>query len=124
MANEKNLAIICDIRSNSPVGAICSCPLTGDIAFTTSDKMLEEVLEILLDNKVFLHSDEKINNYVMINEDEIEAADSYYLMALNYSLPYPWRMLGITSTTGDVEQIIEETETKLTRGGTNLETSS
>lgn len=116
MTNEKNLAVICDIRDNTPVGIICSCPYSGDIAFSTEDDMLDETLEVLLDNKVFLHSDEKVNNHVMISEDEIVAADSYYLMAINYSLPFPWRMLGVTKAKGDVEQIIEESKNILVRG--------
>lgn len=121
MSNEKNLAIICDIRDNSPVGAICACPTTGDIAFSSSDKMLEEVLDIILDNKAFLHTDEKVNYHQMINEDEIKKADSFYLLAVNYSLPFPWRMLGVTSTIGDVEEIVQNAILNLKKGGVNLE---
>ena len=108
MNTKKNLAIICDITDKSPVGVICSCPISGDIAFSTEDKMLEEVLDIILDNNVFLHVDEKINGNIMISEDIIQPADSYYLMAINYSLPYPWRILGVTSSEGDVEKIVTE----------------
>lgn len=121
MSEEKNLAIICDLRSKSPVGVICACPITGDIAFLTEDPMLEEVLDILLDNKVFLHADEKVNSYDMITEEEIKSKDSYYLMALNYALPFPWRMLGVTPTVGDIEQIVEEASNTLRKGGVNLE---
>lgn len=118
---KKNLAIICDVTNNQPAGVICSCPITGDIAFATEDKVLEEVLDIILDNKTFLHADENINNHVMISEDEIQPDDSYYLMAINYSLPLPWRMLGVTSTEGDVEEIVGNAIKTLKEGGVNLE---
>lgn len=103
-----NLAVICDITDNSPVGVICCNPKTGDIAYSTQIKILSEVLEILLDNKVFLLKDEAINNNSMIVEETVSQADSYFLIALNYSLPFPWKILGVTEATGDVEEIVDQ----------------
>ena len=115
--DKKNLAIICDIRNNNPVGAICACPLTGDIAYSTSNNMLNEVLEIIFDHKMFLLTDEIVDNHDMIVENEIAFEDSYYLVALNYALPFPWRILGVTSVEGNVEEIVKEAYTQISKGG-------
>lgn len=103
-----NLAVICDITNNSPIGVICCNPKTGDIAYSTQNKTLSDVLEIILDNKVFLLKDEVVNNNKMIVKEIINKTDSYYLTALNYSLPFPWRIFGVTEAVGDVEEIIEQ----------------
>lgn len=108
-----NVAIICDIRDNTPVGVICSNPSSGDIAYSTENSLLSESLEVLLDHKQFLLYDENIGNSTMIREETISPTDSYYLIALNYSLPFPWRILGVTTSNGDVEDIASDVFTKL-----------
>ncbi|MNC13538.1 hypothetical protein D3C75_612890 [compost metagenome] len=105
---KSNLAVICDITNNSPAGVICANPLTGDIAYSTQNKMLSNVLEILLDNKLFLLKSENINDIDMIVEDEIAQTDSYFLISLNYSLPFPWRIIGVTEVVGDVEEVVNQ----------------
>lgn len=122
MNDNKNLAIICDIRNRTPIGVICSCPVTGDLAFSTENKMLEETLEIILSGKSFLYSKEKVNEQSMINREEINPNDHYYLMAIDFSLPFPWRILGITSVEGDIEQIVGNAIEMLKEGGNNFET--
>ncbi|AEO93287.1 gp16 [Bacillus phage G] len=122
MNDNKNLAIICDIRNRTPIGVICSCPVTGDLAFSTENKMLEETLEIILSSKSFLYSKEKVNEQSMINREEINPNDHYYLMAIDFSLPFPWRILGITSVEGDIEQIVGNAIEMLKEGGNNFET--
>lgn len=121
MNMQGNLAIICDIRDNTPVGVICSCPHTGDIAYSTEENLLMETIDIILDNKLFLLNEEKVNNHSMIHEEGIRTFDSYYLMAIDYSLPFPWRILGVTSVNGDPEEIVEEAFAKLKQGGVNIE---
>lgn len=121
MNRQGNLAVICDVRENKPVGVICSCPHTGDIAYSSEESLLIETLDIILDNKLFLLNEEKISNRSMIREEDIDNFDSYVLMAINYSLPFPWRMLGVTSVNGDPEQIVEEAFAKLKQGGVNIE---
>lgn len=108
-----NVAIICDIRSNTPIGVICANPLNGDIAYSTKDSVLSESLEILLDHKQFLLADESIGESTMVREETISNSDSYYLIALNYSLPFPWRILGVTTTVGDVEVVVNDVFMKL-----------
>lgn len=103
-----NVAIICDIRDNTPTGVICADPLSGDIAYSTMDSVLSESIEILLDHKQFLLTDENIGRGKMIREETIRNTDSYYLIALNYSLPFPWRVLGVTATSGDVETVAND----------------
>ncbi|MNV43633.1 hypothetical protein D3C71_1353500 [compost metagenome] len=119
---KSNLAVICDITDNSPVGFICSNPLSGDIAYSTQNKTLSSVLEVLLDNKLFLLKNEKINDIDMIVEDEIAQTDSYCLIALNYSLPFPWRILGVKEVVGDVEEIVDQAhETLILKGDDSVE---
>ncbi|MDF2534315.1 MAG: hypothetical protein K0R18_472 [Bacillales bacterium] len=121
MDRKGNLAIICDIRENKPVGVICSCHGTGDVAYSTEDNLLMETLNIILDHKMFLLNEEKVDNKNMIHEETIDVFDSYYLMALNYALPFPWRILGVTPVNGDVEEIANEAYNKLKQGGVNFE---
>ncbi|MNJ90038.1 hypothetical protein D3C87_76290 [compost metagenome] len=121
MNRKSNLAIICDIRENKPVGVICSCPGTGDIAYLTDEDLLSETLEVILDNKLFLLNEEEVNKKNMIHEETVTVMDSYYLVSINYSLPYPWRILGVKAVDGDVEDIVNEAFAKLKEGGINIE---
>lgn len=116
MNRKCNLAVVCDIRENIPVGVICSCPFTGDIAYTTEDDMLMESLDIILDNKLFLLNKEKIDGKNMIREETVNAFDSYYITAINYALPFPWKILGVTTENGDVEEIANEAYAKIKKG--------
>ena len=119
--NPSNIAIICDITNKKPVGVICVTPISGEVSYTTENKELSEVLEIILDNKVFLLVDEDISDARMIREEEVSYDDSYYLMGLNYSLPLPWRILGVTTSKGKVEQLSEEVFQRIKEGGVHDE---
>lgn len=103
-----NLGVIYDLRNDHPVGVICSNPNNGDIAYSTDDKTLDEVLEILLDNRLSLVIEEDVDGKKMIREESVAKTDSYYLMALNYALPFPWRILKVRKIDGDVEEIVNE----------------
>lgn len=104
-----NLGIICDIISNKPTGVIGVDKETGTIGYITENKDLENVIEIILDSgKLDLPIREEINNNEILRHEKQTPKDSYYLIAFNYHLPYPWKILGIRYVEGDIEQVIQE----------------
>lgn len=105
----KILGIICDISNSSPVGVIASNISDKEIVFITKNKSLDIVIETLLEDNIFLQKREELNGSNMILNEKIDINDEYFFISLNYSLPIPYRIMGIKEFDGDVEKIVFET---------------
>jgi hypothetical protein len=116
-----NVSIIYNIKNKKPVGTICINPLNGEVAYSTKSDELMEVLEILLDNKMFLLKTEKLKNNVFLTEQTVGLTDSYYVMALSYALPLPWWILDTFEDGGDVEDLSKLYFEKICQGSENNE---
>lgn len=104
-----NLGIICELTSNKSIGVIAIEKETGTIGYATNDNDLDKVIEILLDNdELDLMIEEQLGQNTIIRKEKVNPKDDYYLLAFNYHLPYPWRILGVRYIEGDIEEIIKE----------------
>lgn len=110
-----NLAIINDISSKEPIGVICSDHKTGDIAYFSLNNELLSSLDILTTNPLFFSTSEKVGDSVMIRKEEVGLFDSYYLLAINFNLPYPWEITEVEEVNGDIEDILEAEASKLVK---------
>jgi hypothetical protein len=115
-----NVVVIYDVDRKIPVGVICSDFKNGEIAYSTKDEQLTECLEILLDNKMFLLRSEIIKGKEMIIEEDVDYYDSFYLVSLNYSLPFPWFVLDSFVKNGKAKDLAEKAYYEICEnGGTN-----
>lgn len=104
-----NLGVICDVTSNTPTGVIGVDKETGTIGYIVKDKSLEDIIEVILNNsKLDLPIKEDINGNELFRHEKLTPKDPYYLIAFNYHLPFPWRILGIRYAEGDIEKAIQE----------------
>jgi len=104
-----NLAIICDINSKIPLGVIGVDKDKKIVGYMTNNTDLENIIEIILDNKELeLPIKETINDNLILRYDKIDYGHSFYLIAFNYHLPYPYKMLGVTYAEGELETLIQE----------------
>lgn len=110
-----NLAIITDISNKEPIGVICSDYKTGDIAYFSLNNELLGSLDIITTNPLFFSTTEKVGDNVMIKREEVNLFDSYYLLAVNFNLPYPWEITEVEQVDGDIEEILEAEAGKLVR---------
>jgi hypothetical protein len=105
-----NIGIICDVNTNTPVGIIGVDKETGDIGYITKEAELDECIEIILDtNQLDLPIREDVDNNEILRVEKIEPTDDYYLIAFNYHLPEPWRVLGVRYDEGDFEELLNAT---------------
>ena len=111
-----NISIIYNVKVKAPVGVICLDPISGEVAYSTKNEELIEVLDILLDNKLFLLKSEKLKNGVFVTEQTVGLTDSYYVMALNYALPLPWWILDTFEDGGDIEDLSKLYFEKICKG--------
>lgn len=102
-----NLAIISDISTKEQIGIICSDYKTGDIAYFSLNNELLDSLDILTTNPLFFSTTERIGDNVMLIKEEISLFDSFYLLAINFNLPYPWEITEVDEVKGDIEKILE-----------------
>lgn len=100
-----SISVIYNIKENVPVGVISMTPQNGDVAYSTEDNELVKTLDILLDNKLFLLKNENVKGAVFLVEETVDTLDSYFIMALNYSLPLPWWITDIYEDYGEVEDL-------------------
>jgi hypothetical protein len=104
-----NLGVICNLVSNKPVGVIGVDKDKGAVGYITEIKELENVIETILDvGKLSLQVEEEVDGSKIMRVDEIGVKNSHYLVAFNYHLPFPWRILGLRYVEGDLEQILKE----------------
>lgn len=104
-----NLAIIVNITSKIPIGAIGVDKDKKTVGYMTNNKELEDIIEIILDNKELeLPVKETIYGNDILRYDKIDCNHSFYLIAFNYHLPYPYKILGVTYADGDLETLIQE----------------
>jgi len=104
-----NLAIICNVTSKEPLGVIGVDKDKKLVGYMTNDNDLENILEIILDNNTIeLPVKETIDNSEILRYEQLDCTNSYYLIALNYHLPYPYKMLGVTYAEGELETLIQE----------------
>lgn len=104
-----NIGIICNINTNTPIGVIGVDKSTGDIGYITKEVELDKSIEVILDAiELDLPIKEDIKNTEIIRMEKLSPMDDYYLIALNYHLPEPWRILGIRYEEGDFEVLLNE----------------
>lgn len=112
-----NLAIICNINSKEPLGIIGVDKLSKSVGYMTNNEELETVIEIILNNnKLELPIKEIIDNNEILRYEMIDYNHSYYLIAFNYHLPYPYRILNLSYIDNDLELAIQENFNKLGDG--------
>lgn len=94
------LAIICDSTENQPLGVIGINK--NQIGFLTHDEDLNKVLEYIINqDDIFLSHYEIVNNNKILCLDKINISNENYLIGINYILPYPWRIMGLTNMDDD-----------------------
>lgn len=104
-----NVGIICNIISNKPIAIIGVNKEDGAVGYISTNNELENIIEAILDEKELeIPVTEKIDEHEIIRLEKITSKDSNYLMAFNYHLPAPWKMLGITYSDGDLEETLNE----------------
>lgn len=104
-----NIATIYNININAPVGIIGIDKDSNNIGYATNDEELEQIIEIILNNhELKLPIKENINNSEILRYDNIKYTYSYYLVALNYYLPYPYRILNVSYADNDLELALQE----------------
>lgn len=109
-----NIATIYNINSNEPIGIIGIDKKTNDTGYITNDEELEQVINIILNNdKLELPVYELINKNEILRYDIIDYKHSHYLVAFNYYLPYPYRILNVSYIDNDLELAIQENFNKL-----------
>lgn len=94
------LAIICDSNVNKPIGVV---GISKDqIGFLTNNDDLNNVLEYIVNkDDIFLSHYEIVNNNKILCLDKINIDHENYLIGINYILPYPWRIMGLTNVDND-----------------------
>lgn len=104
-----NLAIICNVISKKPIGVIGVDKDTKTVGYITNNEELESVIEIILNNNTLeLPVKETIKDNTILRYDNINCEHMYYLIAFNYHLPYPYKMLGVTYVEGNLEDVLQE----------------
>lgn len=104
-----NLGIICNIVSNKPIGTIAVDNETGTVAYITGNEDLNQAIDIILDSdELDLMVPEEINSKRIMRIEKMTTRSPQYLVAFNYYLPYPWRVLALKYEQGDIEDIVRE----------------
>lgn len=104
-----NLGIICDIVSNTPVGTIAVDQLTGTAAYLTSNEVLDKTIDVILANdELPLMIPEEIDGRRIVRSQKLDTYSPQYLVAFNYQLPYPWRIMALKYEEGDIEDIVKK----------------
>jgi hypothetical protein len=99
-----NLGVICNIKNNIPECVIVHDYETGDIGYSTYNNKLSKLLNIILDNKIY--SENLLNN--IINYNDCDKNNPFYISNLNNYLPYPYKILWIKKISGNINEILEE----------------
>ena len=104
-----NVGMICDISKNQPIGVIAVDKTNGSIGYIVDDHDLENTIEIILDNKTLdLTLKEDIDGQEILRNEQVDTKNPYYLMAFNYHLPYPWKILGMNYEDGELEPVLQQ----------------
>ena len=104
-----NIAIICNVSTQKPIGVIGIDKENGNVAFISKNKDLEDILErISSKESLELMIEEKLNDSCLLRVENVDFKSSNYLVALDNHLPYPWKILGVTYVEQDLEQSVEE----------------
>lgn len=99
-----NLAVIFDTKENKPECVIIHNYTSGDIGYSTYNDKLANLIEIILENEMFLQT--KINN--KINCKICDKNNPYYIRAINDYLPSKYKIQWIKSVDGDMNNLLEE----------------
>ncbi len=91
-----NIGIICDIKENIPVAFLAIDYDENLLGYVSNNNELRLILETILDqDQLAIKVKESIDGKTIIRSEVVNKRDPYYLVAINYILPSPWKILGI-----------------------------
>lgn len=111
-----NLGYIKNLSSNKIQGIIGHDFLTGNLAYYSYDNELLDCIDIILNRNLFFLINEIKGDNIFIKKEEVTLFDKNYLLAVNYSLPSPWRIVKIENINGDLEEIVQLYSKKIDKG--------